>query len=149
MSDTARLLLTAALLTGTSFGFYAWRLSRVDSSTPERLIGELRLSQIAAILLATMGAIPAGLALAAGSTEGANFDAAIGIAFIVLAGFLLFRHPREALLIAFGGFLTHAFVDLAHRPGLLPPEVVPRWYAVTCATYGLYLAAVCYWARRH
>ena len=29
------------------------------------------------------------------------------------------------------------------------PEVVPRWYAVACATYGLYLAALCYWARRH
>ena len=149
MSDTARLLLTAALLSGLSIGFFAWRLSRIDPTQPERLIGELRLSQIAAVLLATMGAMPAGLALAAGPAPGANFDAAIGIAFIVLAGFLLFRHPREALLIAFAGFLTHAFVDLAHRPGLLSPEVVPRWYAVACATYGLYLAAVCYWARRH
>ena len=137
------------MLTGTSFGFFAWRLSRIDPSQPERLIGELRLSQIAAVLLATMGAMAAILALAAEPAPGANFEAAIGIAFVVLAGVLLFRHPREALIIAFAGVLTHAFVDLAHRPGLLSPEVVPRWYAVTCATYGLYLAAVCYWARRH
>jgi hypothetical protein len=39
-------------------------------------------------------------------------------------------------------------VDIAHRPGWLSPDLAPRWYIVGCASFNVYLAALCYLARR-
>jgi hypothetical protein len=41
-------------------------------------------------------------------------------------------------------FAAHAIVDVAHRPGLLPEGLAPRWYAVGCAVYDVVIGAVCY-----
>ena len=54
MDDTGRLVITAFVLTGTALGVFAWRVAAVDPSQPQRLIGELRLAQAMAILLAVM-----------------------------------------------------------------------------------------------
>jgi len=148
VTDTARVLLTFAILSGVAVSVFARRITQLDPSQPERLIGELRLAQWAAILLASAGAIPAGLSVAHQSVPFGHLDAAIGVAFIGLAGIVLQRDPREALLLVAGGFILHALVDLAHRPGWLSPDLAPRWFTAGCATYDVFLAAVCYWARR-
>ncbi len=148
MTDTARVLLTAAALSASAIAMLAWRVARSDPSQPERLIGELRVAQWAALLLAATGGVPIGLAVAQPLIPAEHLDAAIGIVFIGVAGLILLRDPREGLLLAAGAFGLHALVDIAHRPGWLSPDVAPRWFIVGCATYNLFLAAACYWARR-
>jgi hypothetical protein len=148
VSDTARVLLTASVLTVSGFGLYAWRLTRLDATGPERLVGELRLAQLAALLLAASGAVSVGLAIANESAPFGPVDVTLGIAFILLAAFVLRREPRDGLLLVAGGFGVHALADIAHRPGLLWPILAPEWYAVGCAVFDVYIAAICYWARR-
>jgi hypothetical protein len=144
MTDTVRVLLAAAVLSAATLGAFAWRLSRTEADQPERLIGELRLSQWTALLLAGLGGLSVGLAVAFQSAPGANVDALLGLAFVVVAGFVL----HGGLLVVAAGFIAHALVDIAHRPGWLPPDVMPRWYAVGSAIFDIYVAAACYWASR-
>jgi len=148
VTDTARVLLTAGVLSASAIAALAWRTNRADPEQPERLIGELRLSQWVAVLLAATGGLPMGLAVAGSALPTAHLDLAIGVAFVGLAGLILQREPRQALLLATGGFLLHAVVDIAHRPGWLSPDLVPRWFVIGCASYDIFIAAVCYWARR-
>lgn len=148
MSETARVVLTAAVLSGAGLGVLAWRVGQLDASGPDRLIGELRLAQLAAIVLAGLGAIPIGLAIGAAAGATVHLDAALGVAFMTLAGYILLRDPREALWLAAVGFIVHALFNLAHRPGLLPPSLAPSWYTVGSSIFDVYLAALCYWGRR-
>jgi hypothetical protein len=148
VTDTVRALLTAAVLSASAIGVFAWRLVRTDPDQPERLVGELRLAQSAALLLAVAGGISVGLAIAAGSAPTGSLDITFGVTFVILAGVVLRCEPRDALLLVAGLFVLHALADIAHRPGLLSPDLVPRWYAIGSAIYDVYVAAACYWARR-
>lgn len=148
MTDTARVLLTAAVLSGSALGVLAWRVGRTDPSQPARLVGELRLAQWAALVLAATAGLPMGLAVALPSMPDAHLDAAIGVGFVALAGLVLLSEPRDGLFLAAAAYILHALVDLAHRPGWLSPDLAPRWYIVGCASYDVYVAALCYWARR-
>ena len=148
MSDVARVLLTAAVLSALGMSVFAWRLTRIEPLDPGRVIGELHLAQWAALLLAAIGAIPIGYAVAHEGVLAGTVDVSLGAMFVIFAAFLQRREPRDALLLAAVGFVVHALIDIAHRPGWLSTEIVPRWYVVGCATYDVYLGALCYWARR-
>jgi hypothetical protein len=148
VTDTARVVMTMALLAASATGFYAWRLGQLEPSGPQRLVALLRLAQWTSLLLAATGAISVGLAIAREAVPSGTIEVTIGVAFVLVGGLVLTREPREALLVAAGGFVTHALIDIAHRPGLLEPGLVPRWYAVGSAVFDLYVAAICYWARR-
>lgn len=148
MDDTGRLVVTAFILSGSALGVFAWRVAGIDPTQPQRLIGELRLAQGMAILLAVTGGAWLGLAVKAGGEPLAGLDVTASVAVIVAAGFALVSDPRQALGILAGAFMAHALIDVAHRPGWLSPLVAPRWFAVGCAAYDVYLAALCYWARR-
>ena len=147
MTDTARVLLTAAILSAATVSTFAWRLTQLDREDTARLIGELRLAQWAAILLAGTAAIPLGLVLHYPNIT-ANLDAAMAVIFVGLAGLILQRDPRDGLLLVSGAFMLHALADISHRPGWLAVDLAPRWYTIGCATYNVYLAGVCYLARR-
>jgi len=148
MTETARVLLTAAVLSLTAFGAFAWRVARVDPSQPERLIGELRLAQWAAVLLAAAGSTSIGFAAAHITNPLGTIDVTTGVVAVLLAGLVLLREPRTGLLIAALGFLASALVDLAHRPGWLSDDLIPRWYGAGRAAWDLALAALCFFARR-
>lgn len=148
VTDTARVLLTAAILSATALATFAWRVTRIDAEESSRLIGELRLMQWAGVMLAGVSSIPIGLALAASAAPLAHIDIALAATFVGLAGLVLQCDPREGLLFACAGFLAHALIDIAHRPGWLSPDLAPRWYTIGCAVHNVFLAAVCYWARR-
>ncbi len=148
MTDTARVLLTAAILSAATVSIFAWKITRIDREEPARLIGELRLAQWAAVLLAGVGMVPLGLVLAAPATATGNFDAAFGVIFVGLAGLILQRDPHEGLLLVTGAFLLHALVDILHRPGWLSPDLAPQWFTIGCAIYNVVIAVVCYLARR-
>jgi hypothetical protein len=146
VSDSARVLLVAAVLSITALATFAVRLARLEEGA-ERLIGQLRLAQRCALALAAIGAVPIGFVIIQEHAPLGNLEITIALAFVVLAGLVLQREPREALQLAAGGFVAHALLDIAHRPGVLDP-VGPHWYAVGCAIYNVCFAAVCYWARR-
>ena len=148
MTDTARLLLTTTVLSIVALGTFLWRLLRTDPGAPDRLIGEFRLAQAAALLLAASGAVSIGFGVAAELRTGANLDVAIGATFVLLAGFVLTREPREALFVAAAAFLFHAVFNLSHRPGWLSTDLAPRWFAIGSAIYDGVVAAACYVGRR-
>ena len=141
------MLLTAAILSGVAVLTFAWTVARTDAGDPNRLIGELRLAQWVATLLAGVGAIPIGLAVMS-STATAGFDVAFGVIMIGAAGLILQREPGDALSLLARAFVFHALIDLAHRPGWLSPDTAPRWYIVGCAVYNVGLAAICFGVRR-
>jgi hypothetical protein len=148
LNGPVHVLAVAAALSGLAVSMLAWRVARFDPSLPDRLIGELRLARWAAVLLAAVGGISAGLAIARPEIQVGNADVALGVVFVGWAGVVLQREPREGLLLAAGAFVAHALIDIAHRPGLLSPEVAPPWYTLACAIYDVYIAALCWWARR-
>jgi hypothetical protein len=148
VTGTVGLLLVAAVLFGLALGGYGWRLTRIDPAQPERLIGELRLAQLGAILLAVTAGSWIGLAVAANPDPVANVDVTLGLGYIVLAVIVLHLDPRQALFTLAVAFVLHALIDIAHRPGWLSPALAPRPFIVGCAAFDIYVAAICFWARR-
>lgn len=148
MTDTARVLLTAGLLSFATAAIVAGRLRRLDASDPARLVGQLRLAQWTAVALAALGGAPIGLAVAGAAQPLAHLDVTCGVFVAVLAGITLHQEPPRALLFAAGGFIVHALMELAHRPGWLSPAQSPLWYTAGSATFDVGMAAVCFWATR-
>ena len=124
----------------------AMRTAAIPVNAPERLIAELRLAQIAALLLVMSAGAYVGLAVAHEVQPGVGLDIALAVGFFVVAAATLVRDPRQALTILALAFAAHAVVDVAHRPGwLLPDAVAPRWFSIGCAVYDAYVGALCYW----
>jgi hypothetical protein len=134
----------AALAAGLTF--QAVRTAAIPVNAPERLIAELRLAQVAALLLALAAGAYIGLGVAHEARPGVGLDIALAVGFFLVAAATLIRDPRQALTILALGFAAHAVVDVAHRPGWpLPDGMVPRWYSIGCAVYDVYIGALCYW----
>lgn len=124
-------------------GWFSWRLTRLPADAPERVVGQLRLSQAGATLLAFTAAIYAGLAAADATTPRAAADIGIAGAFAGAALLALLREPRSALGLLTGAFAAHALVDIAHRPDMLAP-IAPRWLAAGGAVFDLVFSAICF-----
>ena len=148
MTGTVGLIFLAAVLSGLAIGSYGWRLTRIDPEQPARLIGELHLAQLVAILLAVTGGAWIGLAVHAEADPLANVDVTVALITIVIAAISLRAEPRQALLVLAAGFVFHALIDIGHRPGTLSATIAPRRFIVSCAIYDLYIAAICFWTRR-
>ena len=115
----------------------------IPVSSPDRLVAELRLAQIAALLLALSAGAYVGLAVAHEAQPGVGFDVALAVGFFVVAAATLVRDPRQALTMLALAFAAHAVLDVAHRPGLaLPDGMAPRWYSIGCAVYDVYIGAL-------
>ena len=145
MSEGARILLIAAVSIAAGFTWQGLRAAAIPVASPDRLVAELRLAQVAAFLLATLAAAYLGLAATHETVPGAGLDIALAIGFGLLAGSTLVSDPRQALTILALAFAGHALLDIAHRPGALPEDLAPRWYSVGCAVLNVYLGAVTYW----
>lgn len=143
-----RVVLVAAILSAAAVAALAWRVFREDAASPERLIGELRLSRWVAVLLSALGALTAGMAMTAPAAPVGNLDAAVGLLLVGLAGLLLQREPPEGLLIAAVGCALFALWNVAHRPGWLPDGEGMGGYRAAAALYAVWLGAVSYGARR-
>ena len=148
MTDTARVLLVAALLAGSGLAAFVWRLVRTDPAEPARLIGELRFAHWMALTLAATGGAWVGLAAARHAQLLSSVDLTIAIGAILLAMWTLHRETRTALVVLCAAFLTHAIVDTAHRDGWLAADLAPRWFTLGCAAFNLYLSALCFWVQR-
>lgn len=144
MSEGLRTLLVAAVAFGVGFSFQSLRTAAIPISSPERLVAELRLAQIAALLMTLSAGAYLGFAATNETRTGVGIDIALSAGFFVLAAYTLTLDPRQALTMLALGFASHAIIDIAHRPGVLPEGIAPRWYTVGCATYDVIIGALCY-----
>jgi hypothetical protein len=140
-------LRTALIGFGSLAAGFTWlsaRTAALPTSTPQRLIDELRLAQLAALLLTLTAGAYIGFAVVREHEPGVGLDIALSIGFLIAAGVSLIKEPRQALTIVALAFAAHAILDVAHRPGILPDGLAPRWYAIGCAVYDVYIGALCY-----
>lgn len=143
MTETARVLLTAALVSALALTVSTWRLTRAASASPARLVAQLHLSQWAALVLAVQGAVVIGLAVSGETAPMARFDAALGLLPIAAAVLVLRCEPVLALQVAAVALGVHAAIAFVHRPGILEPDLAPAWFWLGQATYSLYIATLC------
>lgn len=147
MTETARVLLTAGILSAVALTTFVWRVIRPGRAPHEYLIDQLRLSQVAALLLASMGAVGIGVAVAGAGAQGASLEAAAGLTAVLASLIVLRSEPPAALLLVALFFLLHGLFDWAHRPGLMSAQFAPRWWTVGCTIFNVYLAALSLAAR--
>lgn len=148
MSETIRALIATAVLAGSGLAVYAWRLTRLDATGPDRLIAELRFSQWMALVLAAVGGAWLGAAAVRAPAGYGALEITLAVLTVLFAGWTLVRETRQSLMLLCAAFLAHALIDVAHRPGLLADTLAPRWFIVGCAAYDVYLAALCFWVQR-
>jgi len=148
VSDSSRVLLVAAVLSAAALAVFAGQVGRAETATPPRLIGQMRLAQWAALLLATSSGLTLGFVVASGSGPLLSVDVALGVMLAGAAALALQCEPRAALLVVTAGLVAHAILTIAHRPGWLPADALPRWYAVGSAAYDTAIAAICAWTWR-
>ena len=144
MSEGLRTLAVAFLGLAAGLTWYAVRCSQVPTSSPDRLVVELRLAQFAALLLCLIAGAYLGFAVTHEEQLGVGLDIALAVGFLVLAASTLVRDPRQALTMLALAFASHAILDVAHRPGGLPEAIAPGWYSIGCAIYNVYIGALCY-----
>ncbi len=144
MTEGFRTVAVAFLALGAGFAWQSFRTALIPANTPDRLVAELRLSQLAALLLVISAGVYIGTSISLVEVPGVGFDVAFSIGFFVVAATTMMRDPRQALTLLALAFAAHAILDVAHRPGLLPTEVVPRWYLIGCAVYDMCIGALCY-----
>ena len=144
MTEGLRTVVVAAFGLAIGFAWHAIRTSGISPSSPDRLVSELRLSQFAALLLTLTAGVFIGFAVANERQQGVGFEVAFAVGFLIVAASTLVRDPRHALTVLALAFAAHAVLDVAHRPGLLPDTIAPRWYLVGCATYDVFIGALCY-----
>jgi hypothetical protein len=90
---------------------------------PDRLVAELRLAQVAALVLALMAGVSVGLAIGHGMRPDLSVEVAVGGILFLVAAVAPFQDPRLALTIVALGFAAHAVTNVMHRPGLLPDDL--------------------------
>jgi hypothetical protein len=144
MTEAARTVAVAFVGLAAGLTWYAFRTASIPTTSPDRLVAELRLSQFAALLLALISGAYIGFAVLHEAQLGVGFDIALSIGFLVMAATTLVRDPRHALTVLALTFVAHAFFDIAHRPGGLPDGIAPGWYLLGCAVYDVYIGALCY-----
>lgn len=145
MTEASRTILIAALSIAAGMTWQGVRTAAIPVASPDRLIAELRLAQIAALVLMATASAYVGFAITHETEPGVGLDIALALGFGIVAAVTLVRDPRQGLTLLALAFAAHALLDVAHRPGVLPVGVTPRWYALGCAVFNVYVGAVTYW----
>lgn len=144
MSDGGIALALTTLALAALMAWMSARVVALPANTPQRLVGELRLAQLAGLVLCLVAGAAGGMAIAQLAVPGAGITLALAAGFLLVASNAILRDPHEALTLLAVAFLAHAIVDILHRPGWLPELIIPGWYARDCATFNVLLAALCY-----
>ena len=144
MSEGFRTVLIAFGALAAGLTWQSVRASSTATSSPQRLVEELRLAQLAALLLTLTAGAYIGFAVVRENEPAVGVDIALAVCFLLVAAVTMIREPRQALTIVALAFAAHAVLDVAHRPGFLPDALAPRWYAIGCSVYDVYVGALCY-----
>jgi hypothetical protein len=129
---------------GVSISWLAWRAISLDVTSSNRLVIELRLAQVTALLLVLAAGVYIGTAVIDGSSTGAGLDIALAIGFFVIAALATTWEPSRALTTLAWAWCAHGMVDLGHVVGVLPSTLLPTWYPTACAIYDVCIAGACY-----
>ena len=144
MTDPIRTIVLGAGALGLTLGWLAVRTMRIPVTSHERLVAELRMTQLASLTLVLVSGAYIGFAAWQGSLLGSGLDVALALGFLAAAFRAVTRDPRESLTLLALVFVGHALVDLMHGTGWLPHGIAPRWYTTGCATFNVAVAALCY-----
>jgi hypothetical protein len=137
-------LAALALLMVATIVTFTLRALGAPANAPDRLVAELRLAQVAALVLALTAGASVGLALGHASRPELSAEVALGGMLFLVAAIAPFQDPRQALTIVSLGFAAHAVTDVMHRPGLLPADLTAEWYFVGSACLDAVVGALCY-----
>ena len=143
-SDTLRAVLFAFFALMGALAWLAMRAAATPSGTPGRLVAEFAVVRLASLLLAVAAGLGIGVAAAREQIPSGALDVALAAGFVALAGVAQTRDPRQALMLLSGGFAGHALLDIAHRPGLMSPDLGPHWFLIASAVYDVAAGAICY-----
>ncbi len=143
MADAFNAIAVATGALVAAFSWMAYRVCTTPPSAPDRLVGELRLAQMGALLVVFSAAPYWGFVAANEHRAGTGLDVALALGFLVVAATAMTREPRVALTMLALAFAAHAVLDVLHRPGALP-DIMPRWYVLGCGIVDVYLGALCY-----
>ena len=144
VSETFRAVAVAFLALAGTLGWMSLRAAGTPVGTPGRLVAEFRVLRFAALLLALTAGASIGITAAREQIPAGALEVSLAIGFFVLAAVALTKEPAQALTMLAAGFAAHALLDVAHRPGLLSPDLAPRWFYVSCAIYDVAVGALCY-----
>jgi hypothetical protein len=137
-------LAAVAALMLASIATFALRALAAPATSPDRLVAELRLAQVAALVLALLAGVSVGLAVGHAARPEVSAEVALGGMLFLVAAIAPFQDPRLALTILALGFAAHAVTDVMHRPGLLPADLAAQWYFVGSACLDAVVGALCY-----
>lgn len=143
-SDTLRAILLAFLVLDSALAWFAVRASVAPATSPERLIAEFRVVRLAALLVAVTSGMSIGLAASHEQVPAGALDVTLAAGFVALAAVAVTRDPKQALIMLALGFAAHGLTDIAHRPGLLSPDLGPRWFFIASAVFDVAAGAICY-----
>ena len=144
MTEALGALSVAAVTLGLAVAWLAWTAIRLDTASPDRLVAELRLSQVSALVLVLVAGVYVGAAVANETVPGVGLDIALATGFFVIAALATTSEPSRALMVLAAAWGAHALVDLGHLGEVLPSAAVPSWYPTACAIYDVGMAGVCY-----
>ena len=144
MTEAFRAASLAAAALGAALTWLSIGAARTDASSPARLVAELRLAQLAALLLVLVAGAYVGFAIAHETRVGTGLDISLAVGFFVIAAVATTQDPRVALTALALAFGAHAVVDVLHRGGVLPDDIAPGWYVTGCAIYDVLIAGLCY-----
>ena len=144
MTEALGALSVAAVTLGLAVAWLAWTAIRFDTASPDRLVAELRLSQVSALVLVLVAGVYVGAAVANETVPGVGLDIALATGFFVIAALATTSEPSRALMVLAAAWGAHALVDLGHLAEVLPSAAVPSWYPTACAIYDVGMAGVCY-----
>ena len=134
----------AAAVLGLAFAWLTARTVRIPVTEHERLVAELRMTQLGGLVLVLVAGAYVGFAAWQDTRIGVSVDVALALGFVAAAFTALTRDPRQGLTLLAVAFAAHALLDVVHRPGWLPAGIAPRWYAVGCAWFNVAMGACCY-----
>ncbi len=143
-SDTLRAILLAFLVLDGALAWFAVRASVAPATSPERLIAEFRVVRLASLLLAVTSGMSVGLAASHEQVPAGALDVTLAVGLVALAAVAVTRDPKQALIMLAVGFAAHGLTDIAHRPGLLSPDLGPRWFLIASAVFDVAAGAICY-----
>ena len=144
LTEALGALIVAGTALGLAVAWLAWCAIRLDVTSPDRLVAQLRLSQVSALLLVLSAGTYVGAAVGHQTVPGVALDVALATGFFVIAALATTWEPSRALTTLAAAWCAHGVVDLGHLSTVLPSVVVPSWYPTACAIYDVCMAGVCY-----
>ena len=133
----------SAAFLALSITWLSFKAVNTEHSSPDRLIIELRLTQMSSLLLVLASGIYVGGALFSNDVITGGLEIAFAIGFFMTAWLATTCDPSTALKILGAAWIAHSILDVAHIKNFMGATIVPPWYPFACSLYDIYIASAC------